>query len=258
VFMMTFSLFLLALPAAAHRPAFGEYSSIDDPYPVEDPSISMVLYHEVTCESDQVWLQFEAEAGNDLYLQLGVPQLERLDDYQPSVALLAPNLPTLTDVPFDVPEGYGGHVFSANDDPYPFYEPFTQTSSWIWVEETIPLEVSGKAYVVGFHPGGQTGKLWVALGTVEDFSDVGIDEFSTWGIAVGDFHETQGEHQITEEICVDYTLDQAQYEPEASTAGCAHLAATTGIGWASLLALGLVATARRETGLLHPRRRETT
>jgi hypothetical protein len=250
--MITLALLLIALPADAHKPAFGDYSSIDDPYFVEDPSISMVLYHEVTCESDQVWLQFNAEAGSDLYMQLGVPQLERLEDYQPSLALIAPGLPALDDVPFDVPEGYGGYVFTAEDTPTPFYEPFTQTSSWIWVEETIALEISGEAYVVGFHPGAQTGKIWVALGTVEDFSDVGIDEFSTWGIEVGDFHETQGERQITEEVCVDNTLDPTQDTPAAETgsAGCSHLAATTGIGWAGFLTLGLVATMRREQHLV--------
>lgn len=242
---MTINLLIMTAVAFAHRPTFGDHTSIDEAYLVDDPSISMVLYHELTCDAEQLWLHFDAEAGTNLFLQLGVPELERLEGYQPAVALIAPGLPKLPPLPFDVPAGYGGYLFNSDDQPTAFYEPFTQTSSWIWVEESIPLVESGDAWVVGYHPGDQTGKLWVALGTIEDFSDVGVDDWDDWSQAVADFHESNGELQVTEEVCMDY--DPAQ-DPEATaTTGCTHLKATTGLGWSGLFTLGFLAWSRRQT-----------
>ena len=112
--------------ALAHKPSFGPYASFQDPFVVDDPNISIVVYQDITCTEDQIWLNFAAEEGFPIYIQGGVPEIERLSNYKPHIALLAPGLPTQTqNLPFDVPEGMGVRVFSPEEEPSDFYEPFT-------------------------------------------------------------------------------------------------------------------------------------
>ena len=191
----TFVLILiLAGPVYGHKPFFseGQYQSADAAWPIEDIDISIVMYHHVTCDAQQLWLSFDAVSDEALYVQLGVPVIDRLVDYRPSVALLAPGLPALDgSLPFSVPDGLGGYILhsSGRDEPDSFYEPFTQTESWIWVEGTHQLPHEGRGYLVAWHPEGLTGKLWLAVGTVEDFSDASVEDFAGWRPKTRGFHE---------------------------------------------------------------------
>jgi len=245
----------LILTAHAHKPAFsGEYDSPDVAWQVQDPEISIVLYQDITCELPQVWLTLDGEAGFPLYIQLGVPVIERLKDYRPSIALVAPGLPAPdTDLPFDLPDGTGIMLFDTDnvDEPGDFFEPFTQTDSWILVEETITLPETGQAWLVAWDPGQQTGKLWVATGTVEDFSDVETSEFIEWSALVKEFHEVDPAMQAAarpERICAteDDSDDDASADDESKTAGCSA-APTNRVGWMGLLVGGLVLMRRRRT-----------
>ena len=182
---------LFTVYAFAHKPSFGPNSSMNDAFVVEDPNISIVVYQEMTCEDDQLWLGFYGEEGFELYIQAGVPEVNRLEAYTPKVAVLAPGLPQVTvALPFEVPEGMGGVVYDSDEIPTPFYEPFTQTSSWVWVEERLELPQTGEGFIVGWNEEEVTGKLWLATGEVEDFSDVGVSEFIVWNEYVNNFHET--------------------------------------------------------------------
>ena len=182
-------LYLTILTALAHKPSFGDsYISEESAYPVSDPNISIVVYQELTCENPELWLAFDAPDDFELYVQLGVPVVEWLDGYQPTVAVVAEGLPAADTLPFSIPDGMGAVIYEAADTPDTFYEPFTQTESWVWVEER--LQVSGKGYIVGWHPADFTGKIWLATGEVEDFSDVEIADFIYWTEAVNNFHET--------------------------------------------------------------------
>lgn len=245
------SLLPLALiaTAAAHKPTFSaDFSGPDSAYVVADPDISIVVYQDITCELDQLWFTFEAEAGFPLYIQLGVPEIERLEDYRPSVALLAPGLPAADeDLPFEVPDGLGVQVFHSDavDVPGEFYEPFTQTASWVVVEETVDLPEDGVGYLVAWDPAGWTGKLWLATGTVEDFSDVDTTEFVYWGEAVNDFHETGRYDRVEpreEEFCGELPEEGAPATGGTKdTAGCSTAPGMAGAG----IGLALLALARR-------------
>ena len=235
-------------PANAHKPSFsGEYDAPERAFAVSDPDISIVVYQEITCELDQLWLGWEGAAGDEAYIQLGVPVIERLEDYVPSVALLAPGLPASDEpLPFAVPDGLGAAVFHGEDADAPalFHEEFTQTDSWIWVEETLTLPADGPVYLVAWHPGGQTGKLWLATGTIEDFSDVAVSEFIEWSEAVHDFHET-GRYDrvepVTEEVCLDEA--PADGEAPADKSGCATAPLSGGL---ALALAGLWARRRQQ------------
>ena len=222
-------LFLLPL-AFAHRPTFGPgFGSLPNAYPVEDPEVSIVVYSPLTCQESQVWLSLDAEPGFPLYLQLGVPQIERLTEWRPTLALLAPGLPDATELlPFEVPDGLGVTLFQTESvtDPGSFFEPFSGTSSWVLAEATVTLPQGGPAYVVAWDPGGYSGKLWVATGTIEDFANVDPSNFVTWMEQVNNFHET-GRYEDTPEVeevdCLAPPADLAD-----SSGGC-----QTGPGYGS-------------------------
>lgn len=188
-------LLVAAVPAWAHKPIFpdGAGCTRDDAIVVEDVTISQVAYTEITDGCPQLWLTFEAEAGQELYLQIALPQIERYADLRPAVAVLGPGLPTV-DVPFDVPEGYGGYVFTTDDvtEPESFHEPFTGTDSWILRERTQDLPEAGQYYIVAYVPSGETGKIWVAFGRQEQFGLGDIVSLPGTIATVREFHEVSG------------------------------------------------------------------
>lgn len=159
---------------------------------IEDPAVSYVVYHEVTPQTPRVWLKLEVEARYSLYVSLGVPVIERLEDYRPALAVIGPGLPEV-ELPFDTPAEMGGVVFTTDSvtDPSFFHEPFTGTDSWIYVEEYVRLPQTGTYYIVGYHPLDTPGKLWVAPGRKERWG-LG-DIFKMPGIIrpVREFHEVR-------------------------------------------------------------------
>ncbi len=216
---------LLAVPTAdAHKPTFGPgYADADSALLLDDPDVSIVLYREITCDEPQVWITFDADPGYEAWVQLGVPEIERLADYRPALAVVAPGLPD-ADLPFALPAGTGAVVFETDqvDQPADFYEAFTQTSSWVLVEALVTLPEGGPAWVVAWDPEGWTGKLWVAVGTVEDFSDVSVEDFAGWSEQVHDFHETGRYDEppdVVEQQCALDEADTGQAGAPASS-GC--------------------------------------
>jgi len=166
---------LLLAPASvhAHFPSLNDGSATGPETAIrwDDPQVSRVVYSELTAATPQVWVTFEVDRPQTLLVQLGVPLIERLREYRPALALLGPGLPAVT-VPFEIPAGLGGLVFesAARQQPQEFYEPFSDTSSWIWVDERVELPAAGRYYLVGYHPGGEPGKVWVAAGEREVFT----------------------------------------------------------------------------------------
>ena len=113
--------------AHAHKPSFGgPYTRWVESYGVADTSISIVVYQELTCENDAMWLKFQAKAGETLFFQLGVPVVDRLEAERPAIALLAPGLPEI-ELPFVQPTGVGGQIWRSEDAEAPseFVTPFT-------------------------------------------------------------------------------------------------------------------------------------
>ena len=238
---------LLCGLALAHKPSFsnGEYSDVDSAFFVAEPAVSIVLYHEVTCDDPELWMVFPIDPEEPLYVQLGVPVIDRLQDYRPAVAVLAPGLPPLdaSALPFVVPDGLGGIIYDTIDmasEEYIFYEPFTQTESWIYVEDTITLPESGLGYVVSWDPDDMTGKLWVATGTVEDFSDADPSDFAAWLPAVKTYHETADDMP---DPPAEETVCTTPPSAASSSQGCTAVAAPASP--LVLLLAGLVGWARR-------------
>jgi hypothetical protein len=239
-------LVLLPATASAHRPTFGEgFDALESAFVVTDNDVSIVLYQELSCDAPEVWMTFDAAAGTDLFVQLGVPQIVRLEDHRPAIAVLAPGLPAAPSLPFAVPDGLGAVVFEASEvaAATTFYEPFTQTYSWVWVEETLALPSDGTGYIVAFDPEGWTGKLWVAVGTVEEFSGIAPEEFASWDQLVNDFHETGAYTPPPDTVEEDCDAGLAGDEPAETPGGCA----VGGLPAGSVVALVAAAAVRRRS-----------
>ncbi len=218
--------------ALAHKPTFGDtFNSAESSYVVDDPNISIVVYQTITCEAPELWLEFDADDDFELYVQLGVPVIPGLAEYHPTVAVIAEGLPMVDNLPFDIPDGMGAVVYESEASPSEFFEPFTQTESWVWVEER--LQVSGAGYIVGWHPEGFSGKMWLATGEVEDFSDVDPTEFIVWNELVNNFHET-GQYEPPRGTMMGECSMNVETQPKS---GCIVTPVSGATVWVSLMAL---------------------
>jgi NADH dehydrogenase [ubiquinone] 1 alpha subcomplex assembly factor 1 len=181
--------------AYAHRPTISDGSAADAEHAIEfeDVQVSRVVYHDVTEQAPQVWITFEVDQPQKLFLQIGVPVLDRLKAYRPGLALFGPGLPDVR-LPFDSPSGLGGLILRTGDvdTPGTFFEPFTRTSSWILREEDVQLPEAGRYFVVAYEPSGEPGKLWVALGRKEDWGLRDMLNMPKIIAQVRGFHETAG------------------------------------------------------------------
>ena len=180
--------------AGAHQLVPDDGSHVDpaSALEIEDVSVSQVIYHTVAEEGGELWVTFSAEAGQNIYLQLGVPRIDGLDDYRPVLILYGPGLPA-TEAPPGLPGGIGGVLLEPDPEPEEFDEPFTGTQSWILLEEDTTAPQTGEYYVVAFHPTGDTGKLWVSWGREEVFGFRDLVTYADVLDTVRTFHEVDDE-----------------------------------------------------------------
>jgi len=178
--------------AWAHKPFFSDGTAVDAERAlvVQDPVVSQVFYHEITTVAPRLWLAFDLKQNQEVYLQIGVPVLERLRDYRPSFALVGPGLPR-AHLPFGVPAGMGARVSRTSRvrQPQFFHEPFTGTDSWILREVRTKIAQAGRYYAVAFAPSDKPGKLWLAIGTQEKWEPAEFAKLGEIGRKVRAFHE---------------------------------------------------------------------
>jgi hypothetical protein len=178
----------------AHRPIFTEdaATSFETAIPMTAPDISQVVYREIAQKTPQVWLTFTVPKDFGLFIQIGVPVIDRLKDFRPAMVVVGPALPD-KDAFFKMPKDAGAKVFSTKEVVKPrfFHEHFTGTDSWILRSETVRLASPGRYYLVAFSPQKQTGKLWLSIGKRESFSLDDIRQFPSWRARIREFHEVK-------------------------------------------------------------------
>jgi hypothetical protein len=186
--------FLWSNVVQAHRPLWDEGAGTEfsNPIKIDHVDVSQVVYREVTRQTPRLWLTFEAQEGEELYLQLGVPVLERLKSFRPVVALLGPAMTPLN-LSFEIPAGLGGRIFEAENgqEPRIFHEPFTGTDSWVLIETRLKATAAGRYFIVAYSPSGETGKLWIAVGEREQFGFADLFRFPGWRSKTRAFHEVK-------------------------------------------------------------------
>jgi len=107
---------LLCFKAQAHRPIFSEKTatSLELAVIITEPDVSQVIYREITENTPQVWLAFDANEGSELFIQIGIPVLDRLKNFRPAMIVIGSSLPK-GDFQIDIPKGMGGKDFSTDD-----------------------------------------------------------------------------------------------------------------------------------------------
>ena len=184
-------LVVLCSQAQAHRPIFSEKAATapETAVWIAQPSVSQVIYREITGASPQVWLALDAQEGFELFVQIGVPVIPRLKDFRPAMKVVGPSPADSNDLPPGIKEKH----FPTDQvkEPRFFHEHFTGTDSWILRSETVTLPKSGRYYVVAYVPSGQTGKLWLSIGKQEVFGAADLAQFGAWKKVIRKFHEVE-------------------------------------------------------------------
>tara|TARA_B100001146_G_scaffold85726_1_gene76148 strand:- start:485 stop:1210 length:726 start_codon:yes stop_codon:yes gene_type:complete len=132
---------------------------------VADIAISKVIYQDLTSKSPESWIAFQAQKDDLLYFQLGVPLLDDLKDFRPSIGLFSKSSNS-TVSNLEVIRKFGTDDIT---EPDIFYEPFTKTSSWTFTEHQLVIPTTGIYYLATFSPNSQLGKVWVSIGKEEAF-----------------------------------------------------------------------------------------
>jgi hypothetical protein len=177
--------------AMAHRPVVidGGYTDAGSAHLIPDPDVSSVGYHEATSSAPELWFQFDGRAGDSLYVQAGVPLIERYRELRPEIVLLGPGMAPV-EVPFRIPAGYGGMRFSMESvEPVIFDEEFTGTESWQFPASEPELPADGRYYLVCYLPEDETGRYWMAVGQAEKFTIGDIITLPVILYKVRTFHE---------------------------------------------------------------------
>ncbi|MHC4400666.1 MAG: hypothetical protein ACYTG0_13400 [Planctomycetota bacterium] len=181
------------LPQAlyAHRPVFTKDAGRgpETAIPLTEPQVSQVVYREISGKTPQIWLGFSVPKDFELYVQIGVPVMDRLKEFRPSMVLVGPGLPK-SDAPFAIPEGTGVKMFPTAQVKKPrfFHEHFTGTDSWILRSDTVLLSKPGRYYLVAYSPDRQNGKLWLSIGKKETFRREDWKQFPSWRKLIRTFH----------------------------------------------------------------------
>ncbi len=177
----------------AHKPIWSGNSAVDanNAIALIDPDISQVVYRSLPPGPNQIWTTSTANAKFKLYVQIGVPVIERLKNFRPNLAVVGAGLPK-SELLFNIPPNYGAVIIDTNSvEPRFFHEPFTGTDSWILQSKTIELPQSGTFYVVAFDPNQSGGKLWISVGKKEKFGLADILNMGQTIKLVREFHESE-------------------------------------------------------------------
>ena len=170
------SLLVLGGSAFAHQTLLekNDTSGFDNALTIPKPEFSFAIYARLGAPGDVDYFKFEVKQPMDINAGLLVPFSEKFADFYPVYAIVGPGLPApLSDIPFELPPGYGAMVVNSKPvTPRPsFYEPFTATRFYKGITEfDRRVEVPGTYYIVVWHPEGEYGDYLVSYGRTESFT----------------------------------------------------------------------------------------
>ncbi len=164
----------------AHQPFFGHgtHFSPDSAFALPDTEVSRAVYIEAACPSRPFWTSFSGQKAQNIYVEMGIPKLEALVAYRPTLYLVGPALPDETNPPFAIPSGLGLKAFPTDGvkNPKVFNERFTNTDSWILLETTMTLPAAGRYYLVAHSAREEQGRLWLSVGVQERREPSNVDD----------------------------------------------------------------------------------
>lgn len=162
---------LAAAPVSAHQPYFEDQDTdAENPWYIDDPSISTALYATLDSRGDVDYYEFLGMAQEVVLLKLTIPQIPGQEAFAPTMALIGPGLPE-ADLPdgVAVPEGAGALMIGPKPGPAAtFYERFSRTSYWERQEQRVTLPASGRYFVAVWNSDAQVGRYTFVIGEREE------------------------------------------------------------------------------------------
>ncbi|MBS3811727.1 MAG: hypothetical protein KGY44_07725 [Halanaerobiales bacterium] len=203
--LMILMIVIITSPILAHKPVkVSAPASREQPIWIEDHKISWAAYNQLEKENEIHYYSFNVKKNEEIYISLTIPMLERLKDFNPTIALIGPGLSDNsheTDVNLNVKKDESVIIKRyEGGEPEVFFEPFTRTSYYRKQILTIKAPVNGIYYTAVFNEKNKTGKYVLAIGEKEKWEvkdivklpktwwDVRIfmeKEESTYAVAVG-------------------------------------------------------------------------
>jgi hypothetical protein len=160
---------LLMSFAAAHQPFFEDVDiTADNPWLVEDPTISTAIYAALDGPEDVDYYSFNATRGQKVLLSMLIPQIDGHENFMPRMALMGRGLPPARP-PERVfkPEGSGTMMLDPPKNATTFFEPFTRTSYWTRQKEIVGIPADGRYLVAVWDDSGRTGRYVFVIGDRE-------------------------------------------------------------------------------------------
>jgi hypothetical protein len=158
--------------AEAHQP-FCEFTDItfDTAWQVTDPSVSVAYYGNLYPAADVDYFTFDAEADQEVYLQMTIPDIEGQEDFVPMMAVFGSGLDqnAVQDIPARVqmPADAGVFVVPAVDESERFWEPFGRRYYWQWQDADFVAPQAGSYTVAVWHPEERLGRYTFVIGKRE-------------------------------------------------------------------------------------------
>jgi hypothetical protein len=192
-----------ASTVSAHRPATADAEGITS---IPDATTSYAYYESLDSSGDVDIYTVSAEAGQFFHVGLNIPQIEGLETYGVSLALLGPGLPAvssdaLPNLPHEHSRDAGVHshdadatwldrlgmdslsgIVAPSEKSAEFYEPFTQTRYWGRQVLELDLPETGPYYLLVWHPQGIGGKYVMDTGRAEVFGPSDLFRFPVWWV----------------------------------------------------------------------------
>lgn len=164
--------FNITFITAAHKPVNVNFPATkQSPILIKDHQISRAAYTELKAVKEVDYFKFEAKANEEIYANLLIPDLERLKDFDPTIALIGPGLPQdyeVKNVTLDLAANEGVIIKRYSSKRLEtFFEPFTQTNYFVKQTLTKKAPVDGTYYLAVFDENNKKGKYVFAIGRKE-------------------------------------------------------------------------------------------
>jgi len=169
----------------AHKPFFPPKSTnMEESLFIGQPNISQVFYFELTPDEDEFWLKFDLSIGHDLVLDLGAPRFDTNKIKTSDLYLYYKNKNNELNEILSFEK-------KSDDSVSEFYEPFTQTYSWIYIKHRYEVIENGEYYVKIKLSAKENTKLWFATGLIEDFGMSDLAKFAGNRTKIKEFHNQE-------------------------------------------------------------------
>tara|TARA_Y100000034_G_scaffold131171_1_gene191352 strand:- start:595 stop:1368 length:774 start_codon:yes stop_codon:yes gene_type:complete len=225
LFLLGLGVGTLVPRASAHNSVIGNPNTKETSYLNPDFHVSKVWYLEETFEGREYWITFEtAEELEPLIISVGVPVIQDQRDSKPRLDIYVNNELKNTYTNSEKSEEdcnmieihhravQNGKFIGFEPVPCKFYEPFSQTYSWITTQILLDLEDNSVYHVkLSFDYVLQEDmspqyKAWVAIGEDEDFGPEQLLDFQQTVPYIAEFHETTQVGQTLYGIAIIFVL----------------------------------------------------